>query len=115
MATNDDHPGQASRYLDYLPAIYQQDAQIGQPNFLGRFLLAFEQMLTGLGDVDVPGLEEILEGLVDPVSGAIQLAGIQRYLDPGPNLPDRRPGACASRVPGVAGRLGGPGPTYRFR
>ena len=88
MATNDDHPGQASRYLDYLPAIYQQDAQIGQPNFLGRFLLAFEQVLTGLGDVDVPGLEEILDGLVDPVSGEIQLAGIQRYLDPGPNLPD---------------------------
>jgi phage tail-like protein len=88
MATNDDHPGRASRYLDYLPAIYQQDATVGQPNFLGRFLLAFEQVLTGLGEVDVPGLEEILDGLVDPVSGAVRLAGIQRYFDPGPNLPD---------------------------
>jgi phage tail-like protein len=88
MATNNDRPGQASRYLEYLPAIYQQDAEVGHPNFLGRFLLAFEQMLTGLGDINEPGLEEILDGLVDPVSGATRLAGIHRYLDPGPNLPD---------------------------
>ena len=88
MATNDDRPGQASRYLEYLPAIYQQEAEVGRPNFLGRFLLAFEQMLTGLGDSNEPGLEEILDGLVDPVSEATQLAGIHRYLDPGPKLPD---------------------------
>jgi phage tail-like protein len=88
MATNDDRPGQASRYLDYLPAIYQQDAQVGQPNFLGRFLLAFEQVLTGLGDIDEPGLEEILDGIVDPVSGVLRLAGVHRYFNPGPNLPD---------------------------
>ena len=88
MATNDDRPGQASRYLEYLPAIYQQEAEVGRPNFLGRFLLAFEQMLTGLGDGNEPGLEEILDGLVDPVSGTTRLAGIHRYLDPGPNLPE---------------------------
>src|SRR5262245_3569813 len=88
MATNDDRPGQASRYLEYLPAIYQQEAEVGRPNFLGRFLLAFEQMLTGLGDSNEPGLEEILDGLVGSVSGATQLAGIHRYLDPGPKLPD---------------------------
>jgi phage tail-like protein len=36
--TNDE---QVSSYLDYLPAIFQQDA------FLGRFLLAFEEILGG--------------------------------------------------------------------
>ncbi len=33
-----------SRYLGYLPASFQADP------FLGRFLVAFEQLLTGLGD-----------------------------------------------------------------
>lgn len=88
MAANDQRPGQASRYLDYLPAVYQQDALPGQPNFLGRFLLAFEQVLTGLGEVNAPGIEEILDGIVDPVSGDLRLAGVQRYFEPGPNLPD---------------------------
>lgn len=90
MATNDEHPEQSSSYLEYLPAIYQQDAEVGRPNFLGRFLLAFEKVLTGLGDIDEPGLEEILDGIVDPVSGASRLAGIQRYFDPGPDLPDHQ-------------------------
>lgn len=88
MATNNERPGQASRYLDYLPAIYQQNVEAGHPNFLGRFLLAFEQVLTGLGDPKEPGLEEILGGIVDPVSGALRLAGVHRYFDPGPNLAD---------------------------
>jgi phage tail-like protein len=83
MPTNDERPGQASRYLDYLPAIYQQDSQPGQPNFLGRFLLAFEHVLTGLGDVEEPGLEEILEGILDPVSGLWRRHGVHRYFDPG--------------------------------
>jgi phage tail-like protein len=90
MASNDERPGQASSYLDYLPAIYQEDGEVGQPNFLGRFLLAFEKILTGLGDVDEPGLEEILDGIVDPVSGAILLAGVHRYFNPGgPDVPER--------------------------
>jgi phage tail-like protein len=88
MATNDGSPAQTSRYLDYLPAIYQQDAQVGQPNLLGRCLLAFEQVLTGLGEVEEPGLEEILDGVFDPVSGLLRMAGVHRYFDPGPNLPD---------------------------
>jgi phage tail-like protein len=85
----DERPGQVSRYLDYLPAIYQQDVEPGRPNFLGRFLLAFEQVLTGLGDVEDPGLEERLDGIVDPVGGQLRLAGIHRYFDPGP-YPDER-------------------------
>lgn len=84
-------PGQASGYLDYLPAIYQQGVQEGVPNFLGRFLLAFEQVLTGLGDPDEPGIEERLDGIVDPTSGSVRLAGSERYFEPGPDLdPEQR-------------------------
>lgn len=81
-----------SRYLNYLPAIYQQDAEIDQPNFLGRFLLAFEKVLTGLGDADDPGLEEILDGITDQ-DGKTLLAGIHRYFEPGPG------GVGAERAP----------------
>ena len=88
MAQDEARPGQASRYLDYLPAIYQEGAQVGRPNFLGRFLLAFEHVLTGLGDPDEPGLEEILNGITDPLTGASRLAGVERYFDPGPGQPD---------------------------
>jgi phage tail-like protein len=89
MATSSQRSGQASHYLEYLPAVYQQDAQVGQPNFLGRFLLAFEHLLTGLGDVDEPGLEEILDGIVAPDNGTLLQAGAHRFFDPGPALPDR--------------------------
>src|SRR5881396_2936422 len=53
-------PQAASSYLQNLPAIFSEDP------FLGRFLLAFEQVLTGLpslaGRELVPslGLEEII-------------------------------------------------------
>ena len=67
---------QVSSYLDHLPAIFQQEA------FLGRFLLAFEQVLTGLGNVDKPGREEVLGGIVDPESGEEKLPGIHHYFDP---------------------------------
>ena len=73
----------SSHYLNYLPAIYQQDAGLEQANFLGRFLLAFEKSLTGLGDVNDPGLEEILDGITDQ-DGNTVLAGIYRYFEPGP-------------------------------
>jgi phage tail-like protein len=71
-----------SGYLDQLPALFQEDAEPGAPTFLGRLLLAFEHVLTGLGDIDDPGLEEVLDGTVDPASGRT-LAGIERYFDPG--------------------------------
>jgi phage tail-like protein len=54
---NTDQP--VSSYLNYLPAIFQQDP------FIGRFLLAFEGLLTGTGDTDRPGLEETIEDLAD--------------------------------------------------
>jgi phage tail-like protein len=51
-----------SSYLDYLPTIFRQDP------FVGRFLLAFETMLSGAGP-DAPGLETMI-------------GGIARYFDP---------------------------------
>jgi phage tail-like protein len=53
-----DPPQQPSSYLDYLPAIFRQDP------FLGRFLLAFETMLSGTGP-DRPGLQTTIDGIAD--------------------------------------------------
>lgn len=53
----------ASTYLQYLPAIFRQDP------FAGRFLLAFETILSGPGVAGQPGLEETIGGLA-------------RYFDP---------------------------------
>lgn len=78
---------QVSRYLDDLPAIFHQEDADGSPGFLGRFLLAFEQVLTGLGDPSNPGLEEMLEGIDGPY-GVPVLAGAHRYFDPGPGRAD---------------------------
>lgn len=77
-----------SSYLDYLPAIYRQPARGGRPDFLGRFLLAFEQVLTGVGDPDRPGLEELLDGIAGP-DGTTLLAGAHRFFDPGPDRPEK--------------------------
>jgi phage tail-like protein len=52
----------ASSYLDYLPAIFRQEP------FVGRFLRAFETVLTGT-DAEPPGLETTISHLAD-------------YLDP---------------------------------
>ena len=52
----------ASSYLGYLPAIFQEEP------FVGRFLLAFETILSGAGP-DQPGLEATISHLAD-------------YLDP---------------------------------
>ena len=52
-----------SSYLQYLPAIFHQDP------FVGRFLLAFEAVLSGPGYADRAGLEELIGALptyVDP-------------------------------------------------
>lgn len=87
MAPSDERLGQSSSYLTSLPAIFQQGEQAGEPTFVGRFLLAFEHLLTGLGDVDQPGIEEILDGIVDP-AGRLRLAGLERYFEPGSRLPD---------------------------
>ena len=77
-----------SGYLQYLPAIFQEDADQQHGLFIGRFLLAFEKVLTGLRDVNDPGLEEILDGIFDRDTGALLQAGVHRYFDPGPDQPD---------------------------
>jgi phage tail-like protein len=76
-----------SRYLDDLPALFRQPAQGARPDFLGRFLLPFELLLTGLGDPGRPGLEEVLDGIED-AGGNTLLAGAHRFFDPGPDRPD---------------------------
>jgi P2-related tail formation protein len=86
---DEDRDGQASGYLEYLPAVYQQDARPGAPNFMGRFLLGFEQILTGLGDASAPALEEILDGIVEPEGGKWRRGAFQRYFSPWPYLPEQ--------------------------
>jgi len=81
-----DDGSRLSRYLDDLPAVYSEDP--GR-QLLGRFLLAFEKILTGLGDPTEPGLEEILDGIPD-LPGKDGLAGIERYFTPGPEAPEGR-------------------------
>ncbi len=76
MTTYDGH--RCSRYLDYLPPIFQQE----EDDFLGRFLLAFEHVLTGVGEFENPGIEEILDGIWK--DGSLELAGVHRYFTPGP-------------------------------
>lgn len=76
-----------SNYLDHLPALYRQEATGGRPDFLGRFLLAFEHVLTGVGDPSYPGLEERLDGIVSE-NGNVRLAGMHRYFTPGPTEDD---------------------------
>lgn len=93
MPMTDERPGPTSRYFAYLPAVYQEETTRGQFAFLNGLLLAFEQVLTGAGDSTEPGLEEILEGIIDPVSGNCQLVGVSRYFDPGPEA------AEAARAP----------------
>lgn len=56
-------PARGSSWLEFLPAIYQTD-EGGGPNHLGRFLLAFEQVLTGEGaGPEHPSLESSIAAL----------------------------------------------------
>jgi phage tail-like protein len=71
--------GELSRYVDHLPAVFQDDA------FVGRFLLAFERILSGLSRADAanlpavpPGLEQILDR-------------IEQFFDPAQTPPEFLP------------------------
>ncbi|WP_416978247.1 phage tail protein [Streptomyces sp. T028] len=51
-----------SRYLDHLPALFREDP------FVGRFLMAFEAVLTGRDDAGgVTGLEQLIDRSADHV------------------------------------------------
>jgi len=71
-------PNQVSSLLNYLPAVFQEDREARKPNFLGRFLLAFEKILLGLKDENHPGLEEVI-------------ASLYRYFEPGAQPEENAP------------------------
>ncbi len=60
-----------SKYIQYLPSIYQADKDNPSSAFLGNFLKAFEKVLSGIEDgvsIDgnpVKGIEEVLDNLYD--------------------------------------------------
>lgn len=60
-----------SKYIHYLPSIYQKDKDIPASAFLGSFLKAFEKILSGIEDgvnIDgkpIKGIEEVLDNLCD--------------------------------------------------
>jgi phage tail-like protein len=59
-----------SKYIQYLPGIYQPGEKDKRPIFLGKFLKAFEKILSRRDDgIAVKGIEEILDN-------------IQIYFDP---------------------------------
>jgi phage tail-like protein len=68
----------SGRLREHLPAIYRG----ASGDQLGRLLSAFEDVMLGAGDADRPGIEEILDGVVDD-SGR-RAGGSRRYFDPGP-------------------------------
>jgi phage tail-like protein len=78
----------SSRYLDYLPAVFEEDTEGGEPGWLERYLRGFEAILTGLGNPATPGLEEQLDGIPGTLSPV--MAGIERLFEPGPKLPPSR-------------------------
>jgi phage tail-like protein len=59
-----------SRYMQHLPALFQEDP------FLGRFLLAFERVLSGLPSADPPNFPSVPLGLEQV------LDRIHTYFDP---------------------------------
>jgi phage tail-like protein len=65
LPTFDPFDPRPSTYLDHLPALFRDDP------FLGRFLRAFESILSGPGALGQPSLEETIDRiatLVDPGS-----------------------------------------------
>jgi phage tail-like protein len=91
-------PGQLSRLLGYLPAIFQElpGDSTDHPLPVGRFLMAFESILLGLPKsrgaewpdlLYQPGFEEILGGAEVQGTNEKLLEGIERFFDPGPDYP----------------------------
>lgn len=71
--------GDVSSYVDSLPAIFQEDA------FVGRFLLAFERILSGLKAPDAANLPAIPPGIEQII------AQIDSFFDPNRTPPDFLP------------------------
>jgi len=77
-----------SGYLNYLPAIFRSPTVDGQPSVLGQFLRGFEELLSGTGNPDDPGLAEKINGIAADATGGNKLAGLSRYVEPGPGRQD---------------------------
>jgi phage tail-like protein len=82
-------PGQVSSYVEYLPALFQQEGDAGSARLIGRFLLAFEQILSGPGTAEQAGIEEIIDR-------------IHLYFHPGPGQAEGER-APAEFLPWLAG------------
>jgi phage tail-like protein len=73
-------PPPVSSYQAYLPALLQGD------EFVGRFLLAFEQILTGIGSKSSAALPQIIPSEQDrkdrsPKSQALDCPGLEQVID----------------------------------
>jgi phage tail-like protein len=85
-----------SSYMDYLPAIFRQDGDAHGVNFLGRFLLAFEWILSGprgAGPADSAAIPDGFEQTLDR---------LRYFFDPGPGA-DERHRAPDEFLPWLAG------------
>ncbi|HEX3048552.1 MAG TPA: phage tail protein [Bacillota bacterium] len=78
---------EAGLYLKYLPPVFQTgESDPGNAGLLGRFLNAFQQMLTGMDDGvsaggnSIRGLAETVDGLVDYFDPATAPAGFLPWL-----------------------------------
>ncbi|HEU0013460.1 MAG TPA: phage tail protein [Longimicrobium sp.] len=122
-----DLPGRASTYLDHLPAVFREEVDGSPPGFLGRFLLAFEHVLTGVGDPAEPGLDELLDrvpGHLDPARAPAAfldwLAGwvgltLRADLETGAPGEEAGDAAAAARRERARALVAGAVPLYRLR
>jgi len=70
----------ASTWLEHLPAVFREAPPDGGEPFLGRFLLAFEHLLTGVGDAAEPGLDERVSGVPTVLDPALAPASFLDWL-----------------------------------
>lgn len=77
-------------WLDYVPAVLREP-DAADPGLLGGLLTGLEAVMTGAGDADAPGLEELLDGIDGPPERS--LSGLERYFTPlapaGAAVPER--------------------------
>lgn len=67
--TIDDNKPKISSYLNYLPAVFQEGDNPNGDSFIGKFLYAFELILSGKGNGEIKGFDEIIDevpALFDP-------------------------------------------------
>lgn len=57
------HARSGSRYMHYLPSVFQQVAEDGDDPLISRYLRIFEKMLSGIDDGEIEGKKGILETL----------------------------------------------------